>query len=1250
MDESEQEYIEKNGVKNTNVIIKKQPLDPEFTPPPPADKTKAASAVSFRKLFRYATIRDRIMMFFAIVCAIIAGCVLPMNSLLFADLSNAMINYGMSDKGPEAADEFHESVMFYVIGNVILGTILLIFSYIATVLMNYTALNQVFKIKWLYLQSALNQDVAWYDTNKTGDFASKMAEDLVKMQDGMGEKITNFLHLFVSFLSSYVMALVKGWQLALVSMISFPLTMILMTMIVRVVTKCARMEAMAYSRAAVTAEEVLSSIRTVFAFNGQHKEVDRFGGDLLDAKGINIKKALYMGIGLGILYLVIYGSYGLSFWYGIELLLTHDHYTPDVMVAVFFGVVMGTMQVAMSTPLLDVFAVAKGSAAKIFSLIDQVPKINPLLDEGIRPANLHGNITLENIYFNYPSRSDVQVLRGVSLTIKKGQTVALVGTSGCGKSTIIQLIQRFYDPLKGTVRIDDNDIQTLSIQWLRSKIGVVGQEPILFNTSIKNNIRYGYQSATDEEIYAAAKKANAHKFIKQLPSGYDSLCGDRGAQLSGGQKQRIAIARALVRDPQILLLDEATSALDTNSEATVQRALDKAREGRTTIIVAHRLTTIRTADIIFAFKNGVVAEFGSHDQLMLEKGVYYEMVMTQSSPQQEEKRELMKRPSVISQASTLKSIGKEDETADELVEGPSEPFWKVIALSKPEWKEATVACICSFLVGCAQPSFAIILGQILGVLSSDDPDEIRQTANMMSILFACIGVGLCITNFLQTFLYGLAGERLTERLRRQMFQTYLSQEIAWFDDKNNSTGALCARLSGEASAVQGATGHRIGTLMQAAATLCVAIGLGMFYEWRVGLVAGAFIPVIIYMLYKQNAMWRRERFTDAHANESSTKIAVDAVSNIRTVMSLGTERMFVELYMEKLQPALETSQKGTHARGFVYGMSRGAMNYAMATAIVYGGYLIINHDVAYENVVMTSQAMIMCTASVASALAFSPNFQNGLNSANRILQLFKRVPQLLDPDVPTKENFVSSGPATYTNIEFAYPTRPNTTVLQDMNLCIKPGQTVALVGASGCGKSTVIQLLERFYDPNFGTVTLENQVISNIRQADLRKNLGIVQQEPILFDRTIGANIAYGDNSRIPTQEEIIEAAKQANIHNFIASLPLGYETQLGNKGTQLSGGQKQRVAIARALLRNPKILLLDEATSALDVESEKVVQEALDNAKVGRTCIIIAHRLSTIKDADVICVFSEGKVGEMGTHSELMAKKGLFYKLQQQS
>ncbi|GBP59395.1 Phosphatidylcholine translocator ABCB4 [Eumeta japonica] len=442
------------------------------------------------------------------------------------------------------------------------------------------------------------------------------------------------------------------------------------------------------------------------------------------------------------------------------------------------------------------------------------------------------------------------------------------------------------------------------------------------------------------------------------------------------------------------------------------------------------------------------------------------------------------------------------------------------------------------------------------------------------------------------------------------------------------------------------TGQRIGTVVRATGTFSLALVLALVYEWRVGLVAMSFVSFLVLIFYKQGKMVQEETFRTAKTMQNSVKIAVEAVTNIRTVASLGREPLFVKEYKEQLRSALILAKHASRWRGIVFGLARGFFNFVQTGAMFYGGHIIVNDDVPYDVVLKAAQALLMGTSSAAQAFAFAPNFQKGINAAGRIVILLNRKPNVVDPAQPAVEEFRGTGEANLQTVQFSYPTRPAVEVLKGLDLKISKGQTVALVGSSGCGKSTVIQLLERYYDPDAGLVTLDGVPLPRLRLAELRRGLGLVQQEPVLFDRTIGENIAYGDNSRTPAQDEIIEVARQANIHNFIMSLPAGYDTNIGSKGTQLSGGQKQRVAIARALVRKPQILLLDEATSALDTESEKVVQAALDVAKEGRTCITIAHRLSTIRDADVICVIHAGRVAEKGTHQELIDRKGLYYRL----
>lgn len=517
-------------------------------------------------------------------------------------------------------------------------------------------------------------------------------------------------------------------------------------------------------------------------------------------------------------------------------------------------------------------------------------------------------------------------------------------------------------------------------------------------------------------------------------------------------------------------------------------------------------------------------------------------------------------------------------------------FLKLLKFNSPEWPHLTIGIIGSIIMGFSMPVFGILFGDIIGVFEGNpSDDEIRSETNKFAVYFLIAGAVAGISTFAQILSFGIAGEKLTQRVRSKMFEAMLKQEMGYFDRKENGVGALCAQLSGDAAHIQGATGQRIGTIFQAIATFCLAVGLAVFYEWRLGLLTMAFTPIILLAVFFQGRLTHGDDDKKTKSLHSSTKMAVEAVSNVRTVVSLGCEEKFHKFYINEIELHHKRSLKTSHFRSIVIAIARSIMFIAYSACLFYGGYLIID-GLEYGKVFKVSQALIMGTASIGNALAFSPNLEKGVVAARKVMRLLNRQPKVKD-EYNAIDRQWDQGTINYSKIEFSYPTRQSIQVLKGLDLDVIQGKTVALVGPSGCGKSTIIQLIERFYDPNNGTVTLNNENIKTLKLASLRSHLGIVSQEPNLFNRTIGENIAYGDNDREVTKQEIIEAAKNANIHNYIASLPMGYDTKLGEKGTQLSGGQKQRVAIARALVRKPRVLLLDEATSALDTESEKVRQ-----------------------------------------------------------
>lgn len=1289
------------------------------------DKKKPQETVPMHRLFRYADGRDIFCIIAGSIFAAGHGVGWPLISIIFGQMTNDFVkkdtlnatSMTSSAFGDVGGFNFEESMSKYCLYYAVIGIAVFVGSHFQVMFWQIACERQVHRLRQAFFRAVLRQEMSWFDQQSSGELTTRLADDLERIREGLGDKTSVVIQALAGFIAGFVIGFIKSWKMTLVMMSLTPLLAIGGALMGRLISNMTSREQKAYAQAGAVAEETVSCIRTVIAFCGQQDEEERYAKELEGSMKEGIKKSIIQGAGMGFVMFTMFSAYCLAFWFGATQVkewqdtLGASGLPPGDIFTVFFCVLIGSFSIGMAGQPFSQVMAAQGAAAAIFAIIDRKPTIDVDSETGDKPDKCTGRIELRDVAFKYPTRPDVPVLRGVSFTVEPGQTVALTGPSGCGKSSIVKLILRFYDPESGCLMIDGRDVKDLNVHWYRSRIGLVSQEPVLFSGTIKENIRMGREDVTDEEMEAACKQANAHKFISRLPDGYNTLVGERGAQLSGGQKQRVAIARALVRRPAILLLDEATSALDAESESVVQEALDKAGEGITTLVIAHRLSTVRNADVILSINEGRVVEAGTHEQLLANRGLYYQLVSLQTFADDDEHRRQKKSkrrqtnnaakeegvamtddegdsdvdavlPPGYMEATNGKTAGngvpdvafqpqagttaaqrspekrrasvastgrraKEAEKAEQkalLAKAPG--FVDMLRMNGPETGYILLACIGALLNGGGMPIFAVFFANVIAVFSKTG-DAMLQEATFWALMFLVLGGAQLLGNLFLNIGLGVAGERLTRRLRTMYFAAVLRQDMSYFDNPDNSVGAVTTRLANDASNAKGASGVRLAMPLQALFGVSLGLGIALYYGWMLALMIIACVPFMavagfIHMAYQT----RSQKATDKDS-EMAGQTAAEAIENLPTVQSLCRESTFFKRYCTYLATPYRKRLFGSILGGVTYGFSQAMVFFMYAAAFRFGAYLVGIGKMDPSNVFKVFFAITFAGLMVGQTFSLIPDYAKARISAGYIMELVAKKPLIDNLSKEGRRPDSVRGEIALEGVQFTYPQRPTVEVLHGLDLSFPAGQTVALVGVSGCGKSTVMALLQRFYDPSQGRVTLDGADLRDLNVAWLRRNIRVVSQEPVLFARSIEANIVYGLDSQQPVTHEAVEAAaKQSNIHEFVSGLPAGYATEVGEKGAQLSGGQKQRVALARALVNKPKILLLDEATSALDTESEAVVQAALEEARQGRTCILIAHRLSTVQNADRIVVIEQGKVVEQGTHAELMRLGGAYYAL----
>jgi ATP-binding cassette subfamily C protein CydCD len=856
-------------------------------------------------------------------------------------------------------------------------------------------------------------------------------------------------------------------------------------------------------------------------------------------------------------------------------------------------------------------------------------------------------ISFDQVRFAYPGGRDA-ALNGLTFSLAPGERVGVVGPSGAGKSSVVRLLLRLYDPQAGSVRIDARDLRELDPEQVRRQIAVVAQDTYLFYGTVEDNLRLGRPDASNEQVETAARAANAHDFITALPDGYRTIIGERGARLSGGQRQRIAIARALLRDAPILILDEALSSVDAENEAVIQEALDRLVQGRTTLILAHRLSSVIAADRILVLEHGRVVDSGRHDELIRRDGPYRRLMGTQAMEVEGSSAE-----GAMHTVHGLNATGPADAVAMRAAAPAAAAGIKIRDLSADAatvgWRD-TIATLLHFIlpwrrrlaltVVCGVARVAAFIG--VGVLGALVIAAVAHGSSTHVLVPALLVVAPLagLLHWLESWLAHDMAYRLLAEMRIDLFVKLEALAPAYLLERRS--GDLLALATQDVETVEYFFAHTVAPAFVAVLVPgAVLVTLGVT-AWPLAL---ALLPFLAYAGFSPFINRRRIDRMGTQAREALGQLGAHVTETIQGLADLIAFQATAGRRVEFMALARRYQQVRL---ALLDDLSRQGEKLELASGL--GGLAIaaLGAQLVASGWIAPTLLPLLILVSVAAFLPVAEIAQVGRQLADTIASTRRLHVVHAEPvrivDGPLEAVAPRGGSSLqFDGISFTYPgqARP---ALSNVSFDVAAGSTVALVGASGAGKSTVANLLLRFWDPARGAVRLDGVDLRQLTLDTLRQRIALVAQDTYLFNDTLEANIrlARPDASR----HSIQRALEQAALADFVAALPEGMQTRVGERGVQLSGGQRQRVAIARAFLKDAPILVLDEATSHLDTVSEEQVRAALGALMVDRTTIVIAHRLSTIRAADAILVLDAGQLLESGTHDELLARRGFYARL----
>ncbi|KAJ7152997.1 P-loop containing nucleoside triphosphate hydrolase protein, partial [Mycena filopes] len=1263
----------------------------------------------------------------AIISSVFAGGIAPFMTIVIGHAFDAFSKFSTTPNPSKDLLVHHVGLAALQLVALAVGSFML--SSLTSYLWILTGEHNVLELRKRVYASIASKDMMWFDSRVSedalpsdedqgpigaGGLMAQFSRETDEVRSASSLATGRIIEYLTTCITCLILAFTRSYSLTLVILSAVPVLVIIQASSQAVAGPLLGIERQQTAVAATLVDRAVTStgISTVKAFNAAAHEQRALSAVLNRIETAVWKLVAVWGFTSGLAQFVMMGMFVQGFWFGARVVKSGSIGAGDVM-AVFWACLMATTNLQLCIPQFILLSKGKFALTSLLALVDAHDAT-----EAPIPVACTADILLRDVSFAYPSRPAVPILRAVTLALPAHKTTFIVGPSGCGKSTIAHLLAGLYAPQSGAILVDDwvlADVRALDVAVVGQ-----GQACTLFDLSVHDNVALGRGDAgfvDRAEVEDVCRRVLMDEFISGLPDGYETMLGTDGASLSGGQKQRLALARVMLRDPDVLVLDEATSALDPTSRVAVFDAIRRWRQGRTTIVITHDLAQIGADDFVYVFQDGCVVEngcrldldasmcsiFGSMAPPATESPLRREHPLPSLLTSQAPSPILSSRvlpfghlslPALSAAPSALTRVARVAQSSDlasfswrrtpspykpisplstvltrplSLRFTPSDAVFtkeqhafsdiKVQVASPPSTAEAGSSSIWALLreiyptiphkplvllglatcllSGATTPVFSFLLSRLLFEVSTGA--ENTHTINNTGALVLGVAALDGLLMGLKYFLMQATAMAWVTRMRTAAFARVLRQDKRWFDAR--AAGALGRVLIKDGDDARELLAGVAGQVLVVGAMFGVGLLWALLAGWQLALAGFAVVPVFAAAMAAQAGVVACCELRNKRAGEEVAGRYYETISNIRGIRSMRFESVFRVQFDKAADRALSVARKGAFVEGCTYGVACGLIYLAEALLFYFGAVLVARGTYSYLQMVQVLNLVVFTVTIGSQLMAFTQRIAKSVQATRDFTELLRLPTRTDESDGFLRPRF--DGAITFHDVGFSYPGRVDAPVLQNINLEIQPGECVAIVGASGSGKSTIAALLQRLYEPAFGSISIGLDTLRSTDVQYLRQHVSIVSQQPTLFDATIAENIAYG--SETLAEDDVRRAAVAANVHDFIMRLPQGYDTPVGENAALVSGGQAQRLQIARALARPSKILILDECTSALDDANQAAVLDTIRYAKVGRTTVMITHKIPVMRMCDRLLVVHEGRIAEEGTYDELIQRRGVF-------